>query len=75
MVGTLYKDKTSGYDGAMGKRDPFNFRFDSPLMERMNAHAAREGRSRNSLIERIMRAYDADPRIQDLVRQFVEPTA
>jgi len=73
MPEALYKANTSGYDSAV-KRDPFNFRFDPALMKRMNAHADREMQSRNALIERIMRAYDADPRIRDLVRQYVEPS-
>ena len=71
---TLYNAEASGYDSGMATRTPFNFRFDSVLLEKMNGHAAREGRSRNSLIERLMRAYDADKRIQDLVRQYADKT-
>jgi len=73
MEDILYKDNTSGYNPAMPKTDPFNFRFPKELMDKMTVHAKREGRSRNNLIEHLMRAYDADTRIQDLARQYVDP--
>jgi hypothetical protein len=75
MAETLYKVNTSGYDAGMAKKEPFNLRLDGELMQRMNAHATREGRSRNALIEWMMRAYDSDSRIRDLVRQYVEPSS
>jgi hypothetical protein len=68
MAETLYKGNTSGYATTMPKA-PFSLRFDPEIMDKMTVHAGREGRSRNSLIEWIMKAYDSDPKIQDLVRQ------
>lgn len=73
MSDMLYRDNTCGYNTAMPKTKPLNFRFDPDLMVRMSAHAVREGRSRNNLIEHIMRAYDSDERIRDLVRHYVDP--
>lgn len=73
MPEALYKSKTSDYTQPMPRTEPFNLRLDPELMGSMSIHAKREGRSRNNLIEHIMRAYDADERIRDLVRQYVDP--
>lgn len=73
MGETLYRGDTSGYNPGMKKKEPFNLRLDPDIMESMNGHAERELQSRNGLIDRILRAYDSDPRIRDLVRSFVSP--
>jgi len=70
----LYREETSGYTPDMKKKEPFNLRLDPDVMENMNGHAKRELQSRNGLIDRILRAYDADQKIRDLVRSFVAPS-
>jgi len=73
MTEMVYKDNTSGYNAAMAKKEPFNLRLDSEVMDQLAKHAEAEGRSRNNLIDRIFLAYNSDPAIRELVRKLQSP--
>jgi hypothetical protein len=72
--GMLYSRNTLRYLPGMAEtKKPSGLRFTPEIMERMSKHAERELQSRNSLIERILWAYDGDSDIRDRVRAFVLP--